>query len=117
MSEQCARNAREWFSQFFGNGTQNGGGAESQSEYSNHYNKKLNICIALQSVMGTTRDSKTGKVSVFESKGLVDVNENKDLGDYFKFVDPEHLMICSVNGKSCRSRDEWEDLARPYMTQ
>jgi hypothetical protein len=117
MSERCGRIVREWFKQFYGTGEKSGYGAQTQTGYSNHYNSALNRCFALLSTTATTKDAKTGRTSLSDSKSLTDVNDNKDVGSYFRFISPDHMMMCDMDGKHCSSSEEWDAWAQPYMEQ
>jgi hypothetical protein len=115
MQERCGRTSREWFKQFFGDGTSRVDGSQSTSSYENHYSAKLNSCLALQSAMSSTTDPKTGSSHTSMSKTLVDVNQNSDVGTFFTFLNPPPLTQCHFAGKACQSEAEWDALAKQYM--
>ena len=115
--EKCARNAREWFKQLYDDGEQIDNGTETHTRYTNHYNAKGNRCYVLLETTGFQKESKTGEITMTESKTLIDVNENKDLASYFAFVNPPKVMLCRMAEAHCRSSKEWKALVRPYMEQ
>jgi len=118
MQERCARTAREWFKQFLGSGLTVESGSRVETSYTNHYNAKLNRCFAATTINGSLTDAKTGKASLSLAGTLLDVQENRPIGDYFKFIAPaEKLMSCEMDGKPCQSSGEWDALAKPYMEQ
>jgi hypothetical protein len=114
LRAKCGRDAREWFKHFFGNGDSRGDGYEGHSSYSNHYDPQSNRCIALVGTTGFLKDAKTGKLSMSDARTLIDVNENKELGNYFKFQNASGPMQCNVGDKPCASQGEWESFVRPY---
>ena len=40
-----------------------------------------------------------------------DLNENREIATYFKGA----FVTCSVQGKGCRTEDEWRTLIKPFM--
>lgn len=82
----------------------------------NHYNVKLNVCFIN---MSASCDSDKGKEDQFWSESLIDVNENKDYGNYIgkgKIVGDKPAM-CFVGSRSCKSLPEFHELIKPYMTE
>lgn len=104
LSEKCGKSAREHF-KFTGLD-------DPFSGYENHYNTKLNKCFSV--VHHTSVDSMTK--SNFHTRELVDINENKIYGQFFR-RDLDKPSICNVNSKKCQSIDEWKGLIKPYMEQ
>jgi hypothetical protein len=115
LREKCGREAREWFKHFYGDGHSRDVNGESHSNYTNHYNERLNRCYALLGTTGFIRDSSTHKLKESDNRVLVDVSENKDLGSYFKFSDMNRPMECNVGEKNCESLDEWNGLTALYV--
>jgi hypothetical protein len=114
LQERCGRDARDWFQHFYGDG-QSHGKDFSSSNYTNHYNAKLNRCFAVVSSFSTLRDEKTKQTKSSDDRHLVDINENKDVGSYFKFSDMSGPMQCSVGENRCASQGEWEATVASYM--
>lgn len=117
LSEKCGRDSREWFKHFYGDGRTSDSDSSTMSGYTNHYNTKLNKCFALLEGTGTLHDVKTRKTRVSDSRQLVDVNENRDTASYFRFLDMDRTMMCSLGEKVCGSLQEWQSLVAPYMEQ
>lgn len=116
LREKCGRDAREWFQHFFGNG-QSHTKDFSSSNYTNHYNAKSNRCFALVTSFSTMRDDKTKQMKSADDRHLVDINENNDVGSYFKFSDMSQPMQCAFGERHCASQGEWEATVAPLMAQ
>lgn len=84
----------------------------TQNEYQNHYNERLNRCYAL--VLNTRMLTKS--LCALNTMSLVDVNENNQVGDYFKNCKSPTPLRCSVAGQICNLEDNFKDLAAPYLT-
>ena len=117
LSEKCGKEAREWFRQFYGNGEQKTPDYTGMSNYTNHYNPKLNQCFALVATFGSLKDAKTHSSRFSDVKTLVQVNENKEVGTYFKFSDMGKPMQCSVADQPCDSQEAWEERVKLYMEE
>lgn len=116
LREKCAHEALLWFKELYGSsGYSKSGDTESRSDYTNHYNLNSNRCFALVSSTNITSDSKTHKMSMAVARSLVDVQENRTLGDYFKSNDLPVPTLCSFGESSCTSQIDWEQHAKPYM--
>jgi hypothetical protein len=75
-----------------------------------HYNNKINKCFMLKTTL--LFGEKEGSKSTTEE--LYDIDEQRPFGTY---RDIEGKMIfCSISGKECKSKKEWDELRRPYMT-
>jgi hypothetical protein len=116
LQEKCGRVARDWFKQFFGDG-QSHTKDFSSSNYTNHYNGKLNRCFVVVASFSTIRDDKTKQIKSADDRHLVDVNENAAVGAYFKFSDMQRTMSCGVAGQNCGSQPEWEQAVNSYMKE
>ena len=95
-------------------------GATSFHNFQNHYNSRMNACIYLIRSSGFTavRINKPGDgTKGHEMQALFNLNENKELGSYFKFTDSVSPMQCQVGSSVCRSKEEWEVLIRPYLEE
>jgi hypothetical protein len=115
LQERCGRAAREWFRAFFGNGQSQTRDGPQTSNYTNHYSASLGRCYAVVTSLLSIKDKKTGAASLTQAQTLVDVNENKTLGTYFKFIDHSQPPMCGVQGVGCTTDDEWTNLLKPYM--
>jgi hypothetical protein len=87
--------------------------AKEIASIQSHYNSHLNRCTAIQR---TLIDGAPDWV-------LFDVNEGKDYGEFseafvkYKGELTKPVTACYVEDKHCRSQQEWEELARPYMEE
>jgi hypothetical protein len=89
--------------------------------FSNHYNRKLNKCFILETMMTLPNG--------IEIRSLQDVNENKIYGTLARISkkDTPHISeivhrsdgvpACIVSGLFCHSEAEWEMLIRQYMEE
>lgn len=116
LKEKCGRDAREWFQHFYGDGKSHTKDF-LLTDYQNHYQAKMNGCFAVTISFSTIHDSKTHKVKGADSRSLINVAENRDLGSFFKFSDMQAPMTCSVLEQTCASSEEWETLTRRYMEE
>jgi hypothetical protein len=116
VREKCGRDARDWFQHFFDDG-QSHTKDFSSSNYTNHYNVKLNRCFALVTTFSVLHDEKTKKSKSADDRHLVDIAENNDIGTYFKFSDTLAPMQCAFGERRCASQGEWEAAVAPYMEQ
>jgi hypothetical protein len=117
LREKCGRDAREWFKH-----TQEDNVIASkavlttQNEYRNHYSDKANRCYAW--VLNTQMVTVGHDASQYTNTMLlVDVNENRELGRFFKNSLKDVPAKCDVEGQPCASQETWKTLADPYMTQ
>jgi hypothetical protein len=87
--------------------------AKDIASIQSHYNSRLNRCFAIQRTMIY------GDPNVI----LFDVNEGKDYGEFIlshvQYKGELSLIVteCYVEKKHCRSAEEWDELARPYMEE
>ena len=96
LQERCGKRCEEWFKKNY-NGM--------NCFYKNHYNNKMNKCFILINCnegMGQTQN-------------LWDVNENNKFGGLSVFK--EGSVLCSMLGKECKSKEEWDLLVKPYMEE
>jgi len=115
LQERCGKRAEEIFRIEYGNGNKAG----KMSNYTNHYNRKLNRCFVIVIEIQTSiPDDKEimEKVGFWTDKTLCDINENKVYGHFLKFSNGG-LMDCKVLGKHCSSENEWDALVKPYMEE
>jgi hypothetical protein len=87
-----------------------------QNEYTNHYNEHLNRCYALVLIARLIHPAKGKEVNT-KGATLVDVNENREIGNYFSNSESGPPVKCSVKDSQCGSLAEWRALATPYMNQ
>jgi hypothetical protein len=110
MREKCGKLAREWFKKEWGDGISNTASALVVTNFQNHYSGRYNTCFM---ELESTSTAKGGKsAGSFHSITLWDMNDNKDYGS---FMESRHRVACTVENKTCRSLDEWNELIKPYM--
>jgi hypothetical protein len=96
LQEKCSKRCEGWFKKEY----------EGQKcFYKNHYNRKMNKCLILIYC-------NEGEVS---NELLFDVNEHNRIGGFSYFT--EGSVMCSMLGKECKSKSEWEKLVKPYMEE
>ena len=122
LREKCGKDAREWFDH---NNLEEGAAAAGilmNSDFTNHYNEHLNRCYAVLIETGTMFHSqwpsdKTKQMVMTLDKHLVEVAENKDVGHFFINSTIDKPISCNVGDQTCGSREEWDRLVAPYMSQ
>lgn len=112
--ERCGRASRDWFRQFYGDGSSRDSDFVGETDYENHFNAALNGCFAVVTARGNSRKSDSAtRLSL--SKTLFDVNESRNLGGYFTFIPSGQLMECTMDGSACTSIPQWEGFAKKFM--
>lgn len=89
---------------------------DGKGSYKNHYNLKLNVCFIY---MTASCGGDKVKGAQFRSEALIDVNENKDYGNYIgsgKIVGDKPAM-CSVGNRHCKNLLEFQELIQPYLAE
>lgn len=114
LSEKCGKTAREWFKQEWGDGFATKDGNRMMAHYSNHYNRKLNVCLVL--LHSGTLNGGANSVNSATSM-LFDVNEQKDYGECMTIGNQDCTATCFVTTKRCDSYAEWQKLIEPFMTE
>jgi hypothetical protein len=84
----------------------------STLNYTDHYSKSLNRCL----IHISYQEAVTGKGMVF-AVDVYDVYEREVFATYFGLQDSQKgpPTVCSVNGTSCNSRDDFETKLKLYM--
>src|ERR1700730_11327696 len=106
---QCGKWAAEVFANEWESGGSNTASEQIIGNYENHYNSRLNKCIYLEISNTYTR----GKAP-FRAMRLFDLNENREIATYSK-IEGDAFVYCLVQGKRCRTEDEWRTLIKPFM--
>ncbi len=116
VQDRCSRNARVFFKEF--NRTKSSGSDEvnnsviSLSDYTNHYNSKLNKCFIL--IWTSTRyDRKSGPREHLLQKMLCDINEHDCFANLVIYRDK--VSACEVSDNTCQTAAEWNSLVTPFM--
>ena len=108
LQEQCGKSCKEYFIKTYGElDEQTDVDGWWKNDFNSHYNKNLNKCFILV-------DSKNSYK--MNRKRLLEINENKDYGKYWKGSNGV-TTNCYVLDKKCDSEEEWNTLVRPYMEE
>ena len=117
LQEQCVKRSKEYFNKEYCNGIINCGYEERlTSNYTNHYNKKLNKCYILITSTEFIRN-KENKIENIGLKTLFELNENKEYGSLIKFENDNKLINCRILEKYCNFEKEWDLVVKPYMEE
>lgn len=112
MRDMCAKKAEESFKKNY---------PRTQGEtygYTCHYNKRLNKCFI--EVSGALFDISEQTSNV---DSLFDAYENKTYAEYHQVVKKgQHYydtppFICTMLGKTCNSKAEYDSFVKPYMEE
>jgi hypothetical protein len=118
LQERCGKRAAEVFEKFYGSGQSSDKDGHMLSNYTCHHNKKLNKCfILIETKKYPSYKNDIEKFGIWTTKGLWDINENKQYGTYSRFFKIETSMTCEFSGNSCKSEYEWDALVKPYMEE
>lgn len=113
LRERCSRDARDYYERGWNSPIPN-----YTTGYTNHYNKKLDRCFLLVTAHLQRIDKWTNRPFTSDDKILVDVFENREIGSFSQ--DSEHLpkpLYCGIGAVYCKSAEEWDALAKPYMEE
>ena len=112
LQEKCGKRCEEYFKKDYDNGFDKNG----ISNYTYHYNKKLNKCFILINSIEFIRkvEDKYENITI---KTLFEFNENKEYGSLVLFGKNIKTDSCLVLDKSCKSEQEWNLLVVPYMEE
>jgi hypothetical protein len=114
LQERCGKTASEVFKKEYGSGLSSDENATRTSDYTNHYNAKLNKCFI---VIRETTFTKNKEIGWYLNRFLIDVNENKEYGSFAKFQKELKPQSCVVGVRQCSSEAEWDALIKPYMEE
>jgi hypothetical protein len=116
LQDKCAKQAREVFKEYRQEAEQLSGKRQPQLSFRNHYHERLNKCFIeieddIFSRDGTWTTSRNVS-DAFEGNVYASFMQlsNRDLP-----VDCKVKLLPSGEEKTCRSRDEYEALVRPYI--
>ena len=113
LQEKCAEGAKKFF---FENGyefDETFGYFKSASNYTSHYNKKLDKCFIR---IDSMNNQKNRKGEFFQYHYLYDIFEEKEYGA-FCFDNTGYIWKGYIGIKKCGSLEEFENLMRPYMEE
>jgi hypothetical protein len=131
LQERCGKLAKTvWDKKYNGRNIINTDGDQTTLSYLNHYNAKLNKCFFMETTVETTTLYEGEKLISKRSSRLItllDLNENKEYGDFLGDELLEHepglklsngeIILCNVAGNLCHSEIEWDALIKPYMEE
>lgn len=117
LQERCGKQASAEFKREFGTGIDSTKKGTTFTTFRNHYNARLNACLYLLTSNGFVTDAQGKSNPPFRSQNLFDINENHELGTFWKREDVDKPMQCQVNGKPCRSEAEFEALIKSLMEE
>ena len=113
LQERCGKRAEEVFRKEYENRNI---GESWMSNYTNHYNRKLNKCFILVTSNFFPDKKFREEYGIQTDKTLWDINEYKYYGEFVKFS-KSGVSYCEVLGKRCSSENEWDSLVKPYMEE
>lgn len=115
LQERCGKHAADYFHRNFGNGISKIEGGQQETEYSNHFNKRLNKCFIEITTNNVQYKNKTPEVVTSFDIRVLDLNENKEYARYINVYQKERPVLCKVLEKKCNDILEWEALIKPFM--
>lgn len=111
LKKKCGEEAARYFSDMYGNGIKKTDTYKSIISYKNHYNKKKNTCFILISDITFYNDKSLGPLKIID---LIDVHDNDRIA---QLADDKKNIGCEFAGVGCKSKEEFDRLIKPYMTQ
>lgn len=113
LGEKCAKFCAEWVNKQgdIPEGVSANATGTTVMKYSNHYNSKLNQCLALVTTVYIPKD----KSRTIRTKALYKVHDNKEIAGMTKF--DADILECKPMGEWCRTEEEWDALVKPYMEE
>ncbi len=118
LQGRCSHDAQEWF------------GKNSSRDkntillnFENHYNPAMNKCFIV--VENHVKNPLENANSWANDMFVYDVQENLEYGRFIarhnifltpQFSDEEKVDECTVNGKTCKSLDEFNQMIHPYLS-
>ena len=121
---RCTQNTAEWFKQNFSkpeepSSTEGGGSTTTVPlEYQSHYSRTKNGCFAQLSQLSSFKGDQRSKLKdyIVVTHTLWDVNQKSRLGVY-AVRDVEAMTACDMLGAKCVSKEQWLEMAKPYLTE
>lgn len=115
LQERCGKHAADYFRRNFGNGVSKIKGGQQETDFSNHFSKKLNKCFIQITTNNVRYKNKNPEVVTSFDIRVLDLNENREYGRYVNVYQQEKPAHCGVEEKRCNDILEWEALIKPYM--
>ena len=116
LQAKCSKDAKTWFDVNW-SGTRD---ADTKLlDYSNHYNKKQNMCFILVEYhygehVGASWMNDMTLWNVYENSKYGSFTENHIIT--FKSDARDMVLECEVYGAKCKTGDEFNNLIRPYLS-
>ena len=117
LQERCGKQASAEFKREFGTGIDSNKKGTTVTTFRNHYSARLNACLYLLTASGFLVDTKGKASPPFRSQNLFDLNENREIGAFWRREDLDKPIQCQVNGQSCHSEVEFEALIKPLLEE
>jgi len=114
LAQQCRDQVAKLYRDTWPKGVTDDG--NSRVRFDSHYNSRLGKCIFLETVSGVTRSPALKRILPRETQRLGEAGENHNLGKFDRWND-EVPVTCWVQEKKCGSKQEWEQLIRPYFEE
>ena len=122
LSERCGKQAAETFAKEWGAevryGVSETNTSRTRTSFESHYNSRLNKCLYLEFRITT---EKQDLLRTSEQLKLIDLLENRDIGVLQQQIATtggpmeEKVELCLVQGKDCKTEEEWRALIKPFM--
>jgi hypothetical protein len=122
LREKCAADAQQWYRHFYEDSGIYSPQSTSNHDFTSHYNSKVNECFAVTNAISSIKDSPSRKARLVEVHNLADVLENRTIGTFTAPAESARATTsaspteCRVAEKTCASKQEWEALTAPYMS-
>jgi hypothetical protein len=120
LQERCGKRAEQVFKS--DNPGQSSGSLVTNTEdgstittYQNHYSAALNKCFYLIITTGIHSKENPQYTTTFVT--IINLNENKEYGSFFKRSLDSAPVMCNLRQQVCHSQGEWEELLKPYMEE
>jgi hypothetical protein len=120
LQAKCSKDAKAWFDDNWGM-TSREKKETKLLDFTNHYNKSMNKCfieVERHYLIDNKTESWTGEITLW------DVYENSEYGrfganHYIRFentvLTSDEVVLCELLDKTCKTVDEFNSLAQPYM--
>jgi hypothetical protein len=124
LPKRCAEHTAAWFKRNYSQPQEalsgDGGGSITTMplEYENHYSHAKNACFAVLSQLASFKNSahSNAKEYIVVTHTLWDVKANAKLGAY-EVKNVEAMTACNVLDATCSSKEQWLELAKPYIAE
>jgi predicted small lipoprotein YifL len=125
LREKCAQDAQQWYRHFFEDSGMYPSQSTTSHGFTSHYNSKVNECFAVTSAISSIKDSPSRNGRLVEAHTLADVLENRTIGTFTAPAVSARATTsttsagpteCRVAEKTCTSKQDWDALTAPYMS-